>query len=55
MSKSTSEAVYGMGLLGALVYNMQYADGFRQVVWGLFKTLFWPAFMVYEVLSRLQI
>lgn len=54
MSKSSSGAIYGMGLLGALVYNMQYADSFKEVIWGLVKTLFWPAFLVYEVISRLQ-
>lgn len=55
MSKSSSGAIYGLGLLGALVYNMQYASGFKEVIWGLFKTLFWPAFLVYEIFSRLQI
>lgn len=47
--------MYGIGLIGALVYNMQYAEGFREVLWGLFKAFTWPAFVVYEVLSRLQI
>ena len=55
MCKSSSGGFYGLGLLGALVYNMQYANGFTEVLWGLFKTLLWPAFLVYEVLSRLQI
>lgn len=55
MSKSSSGAVYGMGLLGALFYNIQYADGFKQILWGIFKSLVWPAFLVYEVLSRLQV
>lgn len=54
MSKSSC-TFYGMGLLGALVYNIQYADSFKEVIWGLFKTMIWPAFMVYEILSRLQV
>lgn len=54
MSKSSSCGFYGMGLIGALFYNMQYADSFKEVLWGLFKTLCWPAFLIYEVFSRLQ-
>ena len=54
MCKS-SNTFYGTGMIGALVYNIQYASGFSEILWGLFKSLFWPAFMVYEVLSRLQI
>lgn len=41
-------------MLGALIYNIQYANGFKEVMWGLFKTLFWPAFLVYEVLLRMH-
>lgn len=54
MSKSSSGTLYGMGLIGALIYNMQYAQGFKEVLWGLCKSLFWPALLVYEILSRLQ-
>jgi hypothetical protein len=52
MSKCSSDAVYGMGLIGALFYNIQYADGFKEIVWGIGKSLLWPALLVYEVLSR---
>ncbi len=55
MCKSSEGAVYGMGVIGALVYNMQYADGFSQILWGIFKSLVWPAFLIYEVLSKMQI
>lgn len=44
-------AVYGLGLIGALVYYMQEADGFWDVVLGILKTLVWPAFLVYELLK----
>lgn len=54
MSKS-SEALYGIGMFGALVYHMQYAQGFSQVMWGLLKSVLWPAFMVYDILSLLQV
>ena len=47
--------VYGMGFLGALAYNFQYANGASEILWGIFKSIFWPGFVVYEILSRLQI
>ncbi len=55
MSKCPSGTIYGMGLLGALIYNIQYAEGFKQVVWGVLKSIVWPAMLVYEALSRFQI
>ena len=43
-------AVYGLGLIGALVYYIQVADGFWGVVLGILKAVVWPAFLVYDVL-----
>jgi len=53
MCKSNG-AVYGLGFIGALVYNIQYAHGFQQIMWGLFKSMVWPAFLIYDVLSKMQ-
>jgi hypothetical protein len=44
-------AVYGLGLIGALVYYIQAADGFWSVVVGILKALVWPAFLVYDLLK----
>jgi hypothetical protein len=44
-------AVYGLGLIGALVYYIQAADGFWGVVVGILKALVWPAFLVYDLLK----
>jgi hypothetical protein len=44
-------AVYGLGLIGALVYYIQAADGFWTGVLGILKALVWPAFLVYELLK----
>jgi hypothetical protein len=44
-------AVYGLGLIGALVYYIQQADGFWSVVLGILKSLVWPAFLVYHLLK----
>jgi hypothetical protein len=46
-------AVYGLGLIGALVYYIQHAHGFWAVVLGILKALVWPAFVVYDLLGHL--
>lgn len=46
-------AVYGLGLIGALVFYIQAADGFWSVVVGILKALVWPAFVVYDLLKFL--
>ncbi len=47
-SAGGGDAVYGLGLIGALVYFVQQADGFVGVVVAVLKALVWPAFLVYE-------
>ena len=46
-------AVYGLGVIGALVYFIQTATGFWDGVWGVIQAFLWPAFMVYEALGAL--
>jgi hypothetical protein len=48
------EAVYGLGMIGALFYYWGMASSFWLFVVGLFKAIFWPAFMVYELLKFLH-
>ena len=50
----SSEAVYGLGLLGAWVYYIGHATTFLQGVIGFFKGLFWPGFLVYDLLQFLH-
>ena len=45
-------AVYGLGLIGALVYYIQQGHGFWGVVLGILKAIVWPAFLVYDVLKH---
>jgi hypothetical protein len=42
---------YFLGLIGALVYYVQHADGFWSVVVAILKALVWPAFVVYDLLK----
>lgn len=44
-------AVYVIGLVGALVYYIQQADGFWDGVWGVVQALLWPGFLVYHLLK----
>jgi hypothetical protein len=48
-SAGGGNAVYGLGLIGALVYYIQAADDFWSGVLGVLKALVWPAFLVYEL------
>jgi hypothetical protein len=46
-------AVYGLGLVGALVYYISHATDFWMGVLGFLKAIVWPAFLVYELLKFL--
>ncbi len=50
----SSEAVYGLGLFGAWVYYIGRATSPQERVLGFLKGLFWPAFLVYELLNFLD-
>ena len=52
-STGGGNAVYGLGLIGALVYYIQQADGFWSVILGILKAIVWPAFVVYDLLKFL--
>lgn len=50
-NSGTGGALYGIGLIGALVYWMKAAIGFGAVVTGILKALVWPAYIVYKLLE----
>ena len=41
-------AVYGLGMVGALVWFWQQADSPGERVVAVLKAIVWPAFLVYE-------
>ncbi|OGL35875.1 hypothetical protein A3F05_00730 [Candidatus Saccharibacteria bacterium RIFCSPHIGHO2_12_FULL_47_17] len=45
--------IYGMGVVGAMVFYIQQADGFWPVVWAIIKAFVWPAFVVYDLLKHI--
>lgn len=49
-----SDAVYGFGVIGAMIYYFTHAATFLIGVLGFFKALAWPAFLVFELLKYLN-
>ena len=49
-----SGAVYGLGLIGALVYYISHASTFLLGILGILKAIVWPAMLVYEALRFLN-
>ncbi len=47
----TSDAIYGLGVIGAAIYYISHAVGFWMGVLGFLKALVWPAFLVFEALK----
>jgi len=50
-----SSAIYGLGVISALFYFLQNAATFTAVIIGIFKAIFWPAFIIFRVLTDLGI
>jgi hypothetical protein len=50
-----SSAIYGIGIIGALIYFLGRADSFWAVIWGIIQAVFWPAVLVYKVLELLKL
>ncbi|MCL5113613.1 MAG: hypothetical protein M1372_00385 [Patescibacteria group bacterium] len=49
-----SGAIYGLGVIGALVYFLQHATTFLAGVIGIIKAIFWPGVILYKVLEFLK-
>ena len=47
-------AVYGLGLIGALIYFIQSASSFWDGLYGVFQAIVWPAYLVYGLLHFLR-
>ena len=48
-------AVYGLGLIGALVYYLQHASTFSEGLLGILKAIVWPALLIYKLIEVLKI
>jgi hypothetical protein len=54
VDSGTFGAIYGMALIGSLIYYIQHAASFWIVLLGIVKAIFWPAVIMYKVLELLQ-
>jgi len=53
-ASGAADAVYGLGLIGSLVYFWQQADGsFWHYVLAVLEALVWPAILVYRAFKGL--
>ena len=50
---SGGDAVYCIGLMGALFYYVGQVDGFWNIILAIIKAFIWPAFVVYDLLKFL--
>ncbi len=46
-----SGAIYGIGMIGALVYFLQHATSILDGIIGIVMAVFWPGVVVYKVLE----
>ena len=50
-----SGAIYGLGVIGALLYFIQHATSFLDGIVGVIQAVFWPAVVLYKVLEMLNL
>jgi hypothetical protein len=53
--RSGADAVYGLGMIGALIYHIQHATTLAMGLLGVLKAIVWPAMLVYQVLAMLKL
>ncbi|MFP2997316.1 hypothetical protein ABN763_15465 [Spongiivirga sp. MCCC 1A20706] len=46
-------AVYGLGVIGSIIYFISKATGFWMGVLGILKAVVWPAIITYELFQFL--
>jgi len=51
-NNAQSGALYGLGFVGSVVYFISHGTGFWMGVWGFFKAIAWPAFLVFEAFKH---
>jgi hypothetical protein len=54
-ANATGGVVYGLGMIGAVVYFISHAATFWLGVLGFLKAIVWPGILVYEALKALAV
>lgn len=52
-SSGSNGAIYGLSVIGALFYFLGKATGFSMVMVGIGKSIFWPAVLMFKLLTYL--
>ncbi|MCX6732711.1 MAG: hypothetical protein NTV98_04180 [Candidatus Roizmanbacteria bacterium] len=52
--KSAGNPIYGLGVIGALFYFLKGATTFSAVMMGIGKSVFWPAILMFKLLTYLK-
>jgi hypothetical protein len=53
-SGNAGDAVYGLGLIGAMVWFWLQAHGVGEHIVAVLKAFVWPAFLVYQAFRALK-
>lgn len=51
---SGNDAIYGLGVVGALFYFLKGATSIGAVFMGIGKAIFWPAILMFKLLTFLK-
>jgi len=46
---------YAFAVIGSLIYFIQQSSGFEAIFWGIVKSMFWPATLIYHLFQFLQV
>ena len=52
-NNAPSNAVYGLGFIGAVIYFISHAESFWAGALGLLKAMVWPAILIYKAFEYL--
>jgi len=55
MNGNVSGGIYGMAFFGAAFYFISHAATFWMGALGFIKALFWPAYLIYKILERMNL
>ncbi len=53
--QASTGAIYGTGVIGALIYFLTHAHGAQAMIVGIVESFFWPGVLVYKALELLKI
>ncbi|HEX6977048.1 MAG TPA: hypothetical protein VF185_01645 [Patescibacteria group bacterium] len=52
---NTSGAIYGLGFVGALIFEIQHSITIGDMIMGILKSIVWPALVTFRVFEYFRI